>query len=73
MDDIKETLKRYVENKIPTGGFLQSVLENDLFEAVARADRYNIHRIYEICDYIYNNLPYQCWGDKEKVEKWLKK
>ena len=67
----KETIDRYVQSRIPTGGFLYAVLTNDLFEAVGRADRYNRPALFDICNYIYNEIPYNCWGSKEAVEKWL--
>lgn len=65
MENIKQSLKLYVKNKIPTGGFLRSVLENDLFGAVGRADLENKKRIPEICQYIYNEIPSICWGSKK--------
>lgn len=71
MERIKETLKRYVEDRCPTGGFLHAVLSNDLTEACARADMYNQVRLVEIVTYIYNDLPGNCWGSPEKVDKWL--
>ena len=71
MEEIKATLGRYVKDKIPTGGFLEAVLSNDLVGAVGRADSENIQRIPEIVKYIYNNLPSNCWGDTETVTKWL--
>jgi len=71
MQDIKETLDRYINNKIPTGGFLHAVLSNDLAEACMRADSLNKHRLFEIVSYIYNNLPIDSWGSNEKVDKWL--
>lgn len=71
MRQIKASLKRYVENKIPTGGFLRAVLENNLFVAIGRADIQNRNKLHNICIYIYNELPSNCWGSKEKVEKWL--
>lgn len=70
--DYKETLERYVQNKIPTGGFLKAVLENDLVEAFGQADDINKYRIGEIIKYIYNELPSLCWGSPEKVQNWLK-
>lgn len=70
--DYKETLERYVQNKIPTGGFLKAVLENDLVQAFGRADDINKYRIGEIIEYIYNELPSLCWGSPEKVQNWLK-
>ncbi len=68
---IVESLKRYVKQRIPTGGFLRAVLENDLFRAIDRADDDNRRDIHEICMYIYNEIPLTCWGSPEKVEQWL--
>lgn len=73
MENIKESLKRYTDHKIMTGSFLQAVLENNLFEAIGRADAYNQVRLKEICEYIYNELPSNCWGSKEIVTEWLSK
>lgn len=73
MEYIKETLKLYVEDRCPTGGFLRAVLSNDLTEACARADQRNQRQLHEIVTYIYNNLPMICWGSPEKVNAWLAK
>lgn len=51
------SLKRYAEQRIPTGGFLQAVLENDLMQAFHRADEENCEALFHICAYIYNELP----------------
>jgi hypothetical protein len=67
----KESLDRYVEHRIPTGGFLRAVLTNDLFGAVSRADQYNVVAIPDIVKYIYNQLPAGCWGSEEIVDRWL--
>ncbi len=67
-----ESLERYVNDRIPTGGFLYAVLTNDLFEAVGRADEFNRAALFEICNYIYNMIPSDCWGNSEKVKNWLK-
>lgn len=64
-------LKRYVEDRIPPGGFLMAVLENRLLETYQRADGENRGVIPEIVNYIYTHLPYDCWGSKKAVEKWL--
>lgn len=67
----KEALDRYAKDKIPTGSFLYAVLTNNLFEAVRRADIYNIGGLPVIVSYIYNELPSACRGSKEIVERWL--
>ena len=64
-------LDRYVNNKIAPGGFLTAVLCNDLFGAFAKADNWNQAAMFDICRYIYNDLPSVCWGSKEKMEAWL--
>lgn len=68
---IKESLDAYVYEHRPTGGFLQAVLENDLFGAVARADFVNRGLIPDIVAYIYTELPSICWGSPKAVKDWL--
>lgn len=70
--DTKEAIDRYVKDRIPPGGFLYAVLTNDLFEAVGRADERNRHALFDICNYIYNEIPLGCWGNSKIVEEWLK-
>jgi hypothetical protein len=69
--EIKESIDRYVAERVPTGGFLKAVLENDLMEAFGRADEDNRLDLFEICSYIYNNIPNICHGSPEKVKEWL--
>jgi len=73
MQEIKESLKRYVDHGIETGSFLRAVLENNLSEAFSRADYINQTRLHEIVRYVYNHLPANCWGSEEKVKNWLNK
>jgi len=70
--DVINSLKRYVDQRIPTGGFLQSVLENDLMMAFGRADIENRNSLFEIASYIYNELPASCHGSPVIVQEWLK-
>lgn len=65
------SLRRYAENRIPTGGFLAAVLQNDLSEACARADSQNRELLYLIVGYCYNEMPGSCWGSPERVRVWL--
>lgn len=67
-----EALKRYVENRCPTGDFLEAVLSNDLREAFGRADEHNRETMFEIVCYCWNELPAVCWGSRERVKDWLK-
>jgi len=70
-DSTLTALEDYVYHGTPTGGFLYSVLTNDLFGAVGHADAQNSQDLVEICTYVYNKIPVGCWGSKAKVTKWL--
>jgi hypothetical protein len=67
-----DSLRRYAIYHIPTGGFLTAVLANDLMQAVARADICNRAALHAICQYVFNCLPRQCWGNYVAVEEWVK-
>ncbi len=70
---LKQAIDRYVNHGIPTGDFLRAVLENNLMEAIGRADDDNIKIIHNICRYVYNEIPMICHGNIEKVQKWIEK
>ena len=66
-------LQRYVEHRIPPGGFLTGVLNgSDVVTVMGRADTSNQIALPALCKYIYNELPCDCWGNKTIVEAWLK-
>ena len=71
--DVMASLQRYIEHHIPTGGFLEAVLSNDLKEAVGRADEDNMRVLPEIVGYLYNEAPGLCWGSPKRVKDWLAK
>jgi hypothetical protein len=60
------TMKRYLEEHIPTGGFLQSVLSNDFVGAVTRADAVNIRCLREIVWWLMEHAPSGTWGAPER-------
>lgn len=66
-----ESLKRYVTEGVPVGGFLEAVISNDLKEACGRADDENIKVIPVYVSWLYNEAPSTCWGSKERYEAWL--
>jgi hypothetical protein len=72
-EHIMASIDRYANDKIPTGGFLRACLENNLSEAIGRADSACQAALKEIVMYIYWEIPSVCWGSKEKVEEWLKR
>ena len=70
---IKNGLDRYANDRVPTGDFLRAVLENNLMEAIARADTENLRDLFEICSYVYNHIPSACHGSQAKVRNWLRR
>lgn len=64
-------LRGYIEDGNSPGGFLTSVLENDLTGAVCRADLKNTKALTAIVKWVYNVAPARCWGNEDKVETWL--
>ena len=68
---IVDSLERYMRHGILPGGFLTAVLQNDLREAVGRADMQNIYLLQEIVGYLYNECPSVCWGSPKKVSDWV--
>jgi hypothetical protein len=70
-EHIIESLQRYIDHGVPTGGFLRAVIENDLYLSVSMADEINIRIIPAILAYLVNNAPTGCWGRTGIFDKWL--
>lgn len=68
-----QALDRYVNFGIATGGFLRAVLENDLGEAVGRADDESLMALRPIYGVVFNCIPDPAHGSKEAVAAWLKR
>jgi len=67
-----KALKNYIEKRHPPGNFLTAVLTNDLFGAAMTADDENKKKLYEICGFVYNEIPSIAWRTKEKIQDWMK-
>lgn len=72
-DHTKGALRRYVEQGLMPGSFLEAVLTNDLMGATGRADPHNIFALKEICMFVYNEIPATAWGSRERMEAWCAK
>lgn len=68
---MKYDIDNYVKKRVEPGQFLTAVLENNLFESVSRADPESLIHIADLCKYINNKIPSECWGSKDKVSSWL--
>jgi hypothetical protein len=69
-----ESLDNYFLKGYQPGGFLISILTNNLIGAVNGADSANRHAIYEIVKWLTNEtrLPLNSWGCTENVIDWLR-
>ena len=63
-------IQRYIEQGIEPGHFLCAVIDNDLFEAVGRADDENMANLPAVVAYFYNEVSSLCWGSREKRQAW---
>ena len=70
-DSVVGGLRRYVVSRIPTGGFLRAVLENDLKSAAQQADAVNYGQLARIVEFCNDAIPFICWGSPAKVNEWL--
>ena len=67
---MREGITAYLEQHRPPGGFLRAVLENNLYEAVLRADNVNRRHIVQYA-VLLEMLPLNTWGSPETVSEWL--
>lgn len=66
-----EAMKRYVEQGVPPGDFLQAAFANDLLGAIGRADSENSRAIHAIASWVYQKAPEDCCGSRQKVQDWI--
>jgi len=64
-------LRRYVEEGIMPSHFLAAVLENNLSEAIARADNESLANLPAYTAYLYWEVTSPCHGSPEKVQEWI--
>lgn len=69
--DTIDTLNNYATKGWEPGDFCRAVLENNLMESFGMADIENRNALFDICSYVYNELPSACHGSKEKVNAWI--
>jgi len=70
---IMSNLIHYIKGEEEPGGFLYSVLSNDLFQAVGRADKEMLPLIPLLVHYIYWEAPGNCHGSPETIHEWINK
>ena len=63
-------MKRYIEDGILPGHFLTAVLENNLMNAVIRADSNNLTEIPNIVKWLHWEMPPASHGSRKNVLYW---
>lgn len=64
-------LIEYVEHGQRTGDFLRAVINNDLKDAVGRADSESKQALADIVGWLHNFAPSGCWGRPGAYEGWI--
>lgn len=70
---MRESIRAYVEERRPIGGFLTALLSNNLMNATLRADDENRAALADWVGFLYEYAPANCWGSPEIVAAWLAK
>lgn len=70
-EQILRSIYGYVEYRQATGHFLNAVLTNNLYDAIARADKESLAALREIVTFVHMEVRSDCYGSKEKVQDWL--
>lgn len=71
-EHIRRGFREYIEHHRLPGGFIKACLENNLSEAMGRADGVNRQKLFDIVAFLYNEAPFECWGSIAKVDAWVK-
>ena len=70
---ILNAIADHATNRTVHGHFVTAVLENDLTEAVFRADNNSLAGLADIVRYVHWEIPHNSHGSKSKVTAWLNK
>lgn len=63
----------YIVTGTPTGSFLAAIFQNDLVNAIGKADAENSALLREYALFLYNEAPMPCWGSDEEYHRWIDK
>jgi len=70
---ILDAITDYADNHTPHGHFVTAVLENNLMEAIFRADPNSLAGLKDIVRFVYEEIPLSSHGSVKKVNAWLAK
>jgi len=67
LEEAKTSLGDYWHRRKATGEFLKAVLENNLIEAIRKADPESKNNLVAIASWAWMELPSPIWGNPAKV------
>lgn len=73
-DNIQVSLWNYMAYGFTPGSFLEAVLLNDFYTAIARSDgTWTIRGLKDLAKWIDYHIPYELRGTQESMKKWADK
>jgi hypothetical protein len=72
-DHMRQAAIAWVKDGVPPGSFLTAVLSNNFVEAFMHADGTNLKHMVEWAEWLYNEIPSQCWGSRDRMDFWIRK
>lgn len=70
--DNRRELLNYLMYGQPPGDFIGAIVSNDLMGAMRGADSFNITRLFDYCNFLYNFAPGESYGSVAKRDEWIK-
>lgn len=70
-ESILRSIYGYIEYRQATGHFLNAILTNNLYEAIARADKESLAALREIVVFVHMEVRADAYGSADKVQSWL--
>lgn len=67
---LDDSLENYLMRGYEPGGFMTSVLANDLQLAIGRADHWNQQSLPTIVNEVIHKVPADAWGSYQLVKEW---
>jgi len=64
-------IDRYLNHRIPPGGFWRAVLANDFVGVCGEADDDNIRNLPAYAAFLHNEMPAVAWGNPQSVREWV--
>jgi hypothetical protein len=66
-----DSISRYVNHGIPVGHFLEAFIQNNLLEAISRADDENLKLFPAYANLFYWEAPSGCIGSEQAYIDWV--